>query len=138
VKLIPPNSLLFVVRGMILAHSFPAVINTVKVTINQDMKALQPSVPECIDFLLLCCRGFKPRMLENVERSTHGTCKLETEKLTEFVIGLPPLAEQKRIVAKVEELMRWCDQLEAQLAAAETAGAGLLDASLQQILASVA
>ncbi len=51
-------------------------------------------------------------------------------------IPLPPLAEQKRIVAKVEELMRWCDQLEAQLAAAESAGAALLDAQLAALTES--
>ncbi len=40
----------------------------------------------------------------------------------------------QRIVAKEEELTRWRDQLEAQLAAAESAGAVLLDAELREIL----
>jgi type I restriction enzyme, S subunit len=134
VKLVPPDSLLMVVRGMILAHSFPVALNKVEVTINQDMKALRPFLPECAEFLLLACRGIKQQMLANVERSTHGTCKLVTEKVTKFVIGLPPLAEQRRIVTKVNELMRWCDALEARLSAAQTTATHLLDATLNRAL----
>lgn len=54
--------------------------------------------------------------------------------LDTVLIPLPPLAEQRRIVAKVEELMRWCDQLEAHLAAASTTATHLLEATLDQIL----
>ena len=39
---------------------------------------------------------------------------LDTQKLVLEVIGLPPLAEQHRIVAKVDELMELCDQLETR------------------------
>jgi hypothetical protein len=43
---------------------------------------------------------------------------------------------QRGIVAKVDELMRWCDALEARLTAAQTAAATLLDATLHQILSN--
>jgi type I restriction enzyme S subunit len=49
-------------------------------------------------------------------------------------LPIPPLAEQQRIVAKVGELLRWCDALEARLTAARTTATHLLDATLHQIL----
>jgi len=52
----------------------------------------------------------------------------------EFPIPIPPLAEQERIVAKVDELLRWCDALEARLTTAQTAAAHLLDATLDGAL----
>jgi type I restriction enzyme S subunit len=47
---------------------------------------------------------------------------------------LPPLAEQRRIVAKVDRLMALCDQLEASLATASTTRVRLLEATLREAL----
>jgi type I restriction enzyme S subunit len=51
-----------------------------------------------------------------------------------LAIPLPPLAEQHRIVAKVDELMSLCDQLEAQLISAQTERRRLLEAVLHEAL----
>ena len=50
------------------------------------------------------------------------------------MVGLPPLAEQHRIVAKVDELMALCDRLEAALASADTTRQRLLEALLHEAL----
>jgi type I restriction enzyme, S subunit len=134
-KLIPKGSLLMVVRGMILAHSFPTAVTVAEVAINQDMKALVPFDPQLRDYLLLATKGLKPDVLNLVQRSTHGTCKLLTDDLFLVPIPLPSLAEQKRIVAKVAELMAVCDAVESQLAAGETLSQQLLDATLHVALA---
>ena len=51
-----------------------------------------------------------------------------------FPIPLPPLAEQHRIVAKVDELMALCDRLEASLSTADDTRRRLLDALLAEAL----
>ena len=52
----------------------------------------------------------------------------------EFPIPVPPLTEQERIVAKVDELMALCDRLEAQLAITHTESRRLLEAALNEAL----
>jgi type I restriction enzyme S subunit len=47
-------------------------------------------------------------------------------------------AEQHRIVAKVDELMAVCDQLEAQLTTTQTDSRRLLEAVLHEALAPAA
>jgi type I restriction enzyme, S subunit len=49
-------------------------------------------------------------------------------------LALPPAAEQHRIVAKVDELMALCDQLEAQLTTTQTDSRRLLEAVLEAAL----
>jgi type I restriction enzyme S subunit len=55
---------------------------------------------------------------------------VNTDTLKEQTIPLPPLVDQKRIVAKVDELMALCDRLEAQQQERETRHAALARASL--------
>jgi len=50
-----------------------------------------------------------------------------------LALPLPPAAEQKRIVAKVNELMSICDRLEGQLCITQTETGRLLDAVLNEL-----
>ncbi|MBY8101610.1 restriction endonuclease subunit S [Vibrio fluvialis] len=110
IKLIPKNSLLMVVRGMILAHSFPVALTNKDVVINQDMKAL---VFSNIDphYLLTVMKATKTTFTDLVDRSSHGTCKLISDKLWNVTLAIPPLNEQKKINIMLEQIMDICEQL---------------------------
>ena len=62
---------------------------------------------------------------------------ISREDVEEFVFALPPLAEQYRIVAKVDELIALCDRLEKSLASGEDIRRRLLDALLAEAVEPV-
>jgi type I restriction enzyme S subunit len=59
---------------------------------------------------------------------------ISKEKIVNTPFPLPPLAEQVRIVAKVDELMALCDSLETVLKKRDELRRKLLDATTYQIL----
>lgn len=93
---------LIVVRGMILAHTFPVAINSVPATVNQDMKALSTSFE--YGYLALLLRGIQPLILSVVEESAHGTKVLRTDIFKNIFLPVPPADEQKKIVKQVNLL----------------------------------
>jgi type I restriction enzyme S subunit len=100
-RLIDPVSVLIVVRGMILAHSFPTAVTTQPVTINQDMKALRCRELLEPHYLRDLFRGLEARLVSIAEESAHGTRKLESEVLGRFQVCVPPIDEQNEIVGHI-------------------------------------
>ncbi|EKT4532328.1 restriction endonuclease subunit S [Pseudomonas putida] len=76
-----------------------------------------------------------PYFLSYVNAKSYGMKmpRLGTEDGRQALFPLPPLAEQHRIVAKVEELMALCDRLEARQADADSAHAQLVQALLSRL-----
>jgi type I restriction enzyme S subunit len=72
IKLIEPRVVLIVVRGMILAHTFPVAITTVPVTINQDMKALHFRQGTNLNFMAWLFEGIGPALLPPVVEPPTG------------------------------------------------------------------
>ena len=110
---IDPGSVLVVVRGLILARSFPAAVTTAQLTINQDMKALRCRGLIVPYFLRDYFRGIEKYILSLTTVSAHGTRKLETEVLGRLTIAVPPLQEQRAIVAHIDERTSKLDKIEA-------------------------
>ena len=70
-----------------------------------------------------------------IKAAGHGVSMthMTKEKMEQLPVPLPPLAEQHRIVAKVDELMALCDRLESDQADAEAAHAQLVQALLDSL-----
>ena len=96
--LLPVESVLIVVRGMILAHSFPVALTHTPVTINQDMKALLVRKQITARFLFWSLSGFAKVLVSLAEESAHGTRKIETSVLSRFSLPFPLPTEQQAIV----------------------------------------
>jgi type I restriction enzyme S subunit len=62
------------------------------------------------------------------------TPHLYQRDLVHFYVALPPLAEQNRIVQKVEELMQYCNDLEASIKQSESQNEKLLQQVLREAL----
>ncbi len=114
IRLIPKNSILIVARSGILKRILPVAINDVPCTVNQDLKVLIPCCQDISEYVRLMLRGHEDLILEKLVKGGMTVQSLRYEEFEEFPFPLPPLAEQHRIVAKVDELMALCDELEAR------------------------
>lgn len=134
-KLFPPGSLFLVARSGILKRTFPVAINGAPAASNQDLKVLVPFLEGMERYLQLMFGGLTPFILGSLVKT--GTT-VQSLKYAEFAIQpvpLPPLAEQRRIVAKVDELFALCDRLEETRAEREDTRDRLTKASLARLTA---
>ncbi|WP_078965617.1 restriction endonuclease subunit S [Streptomyces sp. IGB124] len=111
-RLVGEGTVLFIVRGMSLKSEFRIGVTQRTVAFGQDCKAVLPA--EGIDpyFLAHAMQTMTPEILAMVEETSHGTGRLDTARLQELEIGVPPLPEQRRIVAAYDAIERRIAALE--------------------------
>ncbi len=129
-RLIDPGAVLIVVRGMILAHTVPAAMLRVAAAVNQDMKALVPDDGLLPEYLCAALWAMNQDLLRLVEKSTHDTRKLETEKLMGFEIPVPAVAEQRAFLGALGSVEALLAQVQAQQNRTEAELAAILPSLL--------
>ena len=103
--------------------------------INQHVAIIRLALLESGRFLhsVICSDYFQKHIFGN--QTGAGREGLPKNRMDEILVPVAPITEQHRIVAKVDELMALCDQLEAQLTTTQTDSRRLLEAVLEAALA---
>ena len=131
-RMAPENSVLMVCIGATLGK-----VNKTQraVCFNQQINCLTPFVKGITDFVAIALKASSFQELA-WSKAGIGTLPIINKGKWEVLpVPLPPLAEQHRIVAKVDELMAICDQFEASLANVDDTCGRLCDALLHEATA---
>lgn len=111
----------------------PLELNRMHLTENA-AKLMFRNINKMFLLAVLQCEFIQAQFVEKTYQQAQP--KLALERIESTVIPLPPLPEQHRIVAKVDELMALCDQLETQLTTTQSESRHLLEAILHEALAN--
>lgn len=112
--LVPSGTVLVVVRGMILARTFPVVEAVVPMAINQDLKGVIPLEGLSGRFLAWLLRGTADESLLRLDEAGHGTKALRMDAWTSMRLPVPPTDEQSAIADFLERETGKLDALKAE------------------------
>lgn len=110
------GALLMVVRSGILQRAIPIAINTVRVTLNQDMKALRFNERMNVEYAANFIIGCESSLLLEWSKEGATVESIEHEYLSGGLFPVPPINEQIKINEAIKERMNAFQNLEAQAA----------------------
>ncbi len=103
VPLIPPNSVIVVIRSGILRRFLPVACNSRQVAINQDLRALEPGPGHHPHFLQQALIGFERRILQDCLKAGTTVESIDSAWFRGFEISLPCMDEQKAIATVLSD-----------------------------------
>ena len=113
-NLVEAGTLLMVVRSGILQRTIPIAINTVPVTLNQDMKALRFNSRVSAEYVANYILGNVQQLLLEWSKEGATVESIEQEYLSNSLMLVPPKVEQDNIVDNINEQMRIFSDLTAK------------------------
>lgn len=100
-RLVPPGTIIFMVRGMSLMSEFRIGITIREVAFGQDCKALIPNRDVDPFFLVYAIKAQTPKILDLVDAAGHGTGRLQTDRIADLRILIPASQSEQRRYADV-------------------------------------
>ncbi len=123
------NTAELVARSVVVEHTPPKLMLSDKIVRLRLSAACAPRFVQLANSAP-AARSYYARVAGGTSSSMKNVSR---EQILALPVLLPPLAEQHRIVAKVDELMALCDRLEARQQDAEAAHAQLVQALLDSL-----
>ena len=136
-KLIDDGSILIVGRSGILRRRLPVAINLIPCSVNQDMKVLTPIFKIMNRFLQMMLYGLEQNILRNYVKFGMTVHSLRYDEFSLMPIPIPPLAEQHRIVNKIDQLIQFCEEIETTIKQNQNYAQELLQVALKEALTPV-
>ena len=119
-KLVQPGAVLMVVRSGILQRTIPVGMNTIPVTMNQDMKAIRFSSAVYAEWLSFFIKGYEDSLLLDWRKQGATVESIEHEYLANSLMLFPPEEEARSIIAALGRRLDKFDQLEQRASDAIT------------------
>ena len=126
-RLVPTETVFIVVRGMILAHTFPVAIAGQPMAFNQDMKALIVNKDFHPKLVLYFLKKMASLVLTLTSQSSHGTKTVPTNELLSLRIPVISSSDQLAFLERVEQQESNISLLESSLTASRALQKSLIN-----------
>lgn len=110
-QLYPENTLLLVTRSGILRHTIPVAILKKPATINQDLKAIMPYIPNLEEYILTCIKGMESRLILEYTKAGTTVENINFDAFQKILLPIPPESQIQRIISAANDASDVIDNL---------------------------